>query len=130
MLPAVTSRELGATQGLPLVLFDPFQKKETDRNYPGLQLEPIGRGLKPVASFFLERVKKDKGARAGKPGLGEGARREAPRARAITNIVRQVRDRRWANLRRASKIPSHKYGYMPNNIVTLMWFAVGFSCSP
>ena len=43
-----------------LSVFDPF-KGRVDRNYPGLQLEPIERGPKPVCLFFGESVKKDKG---------------------------------------------------------------------
>ena len=44
---------------LTLVLFDLFQAKQTDRNYPGLQLEPIERAPKPIHLFFFEKLEKD-----------------------------------------------------------------------
>ena len=47
---------------ITLVLFDTFKEEYTDRNYPGLYLEPIGRCPEPVCLFFFERVEQDRGS--------------------------------------------------------------------
>ena len=43
-------------------MFDPLKEESTDRDYPGLQLDPIESGSTSVYLFLLQRVQKDKGA--------------------------------------------------------------------